>query len=71
MADEQKAAANLKETLNELSVLKRREIEALIVRPLVEALGKEFGHERVVEIVQHTIVHIAHEQGNELAKIMG
>ena len=33
--------------LNEIGVLKRREIEARIIAPLLEALGHEFGRERV------------------------
>jgi hypothetical protein len=59
------------DTLNEIGVLKRREIEARIVGPLVEALGNEFGRERVVEIVRETIVDIARRQGAELAAQTG
>ena len=71
MAEEHETAEKKKDTLNELGVLKRREIEARIVGPIVEALGKEFGQERVVEVVRDTIVKIAHEQGDELAMLMG
>ena len=59
------------DTLNEIGVLKRREIEARIVGPLVEALGNEFGRERVVEIVRETIVDIARRQGAERAALVG
>ena len=59
------------DTLNEIGVLKRREIEARIVGPLLEALGNEFGHERVVEIVRETIVDIARRQGAERAALVG
>lgn len=57
--------------LNELGVLKRREIEARIVGPLLEALGREFGEERVREVAREVIVRIAREQGDQLAGFMG
>lgn len=56
--------------LNDIGVLKRREIEARIVGPLIEALGREFGRERVVEVVREVIVRIAHEQGAQLAEVV-
>ena len=59
------------DTLNEIGVLKRREIEARILLPVVEALTREFGHERVVALVRDVIVRIAREQGHELAGRMG
>jgi len=48
--------------LNEVGVLKRREIEVRILAPVVEALGREFGRERVLQIVRETIVGIARGQ---------
>lgn len=54
--------------LNAIGVLTRREIEARIVAPLLEALGREFGRERVVEIAREVIVQIAREQGAQLAE---
>ena len=57
--------------LNRVGVLTRREIEARMVGPLVEALGEEFGLEQVLEVVRRTIIQIASEQGEELAKTMG
>jgi HAD superfamily hydrolase (TIGR01509 family) len=59
------------DTLNRVGVLTRREIEARIVAPLVEALGAEFGRERVVEIVRATIARVAEQQGAALAEQMG
>jgi hypothetical protein len=59
------------DTLNEIGVLKRREIEARIIGPIVEALSKEFDRERVIEIVRETIVAIARQQGAERAAQMG
>lgn len=56
--------------LNAIGVLKRREIEARIVAPLVEALGREFGRERVLQVVRETVVRIAKDQGRQLVQIM-
>lgn len=55
------------DTLNRLGVLNRREVEARIVAPLVEALAAEFGRERVLGVVRRTILAIARRQGQELA----
>ena len=59
------------DTLNEIGVLKRREIEARILLPVVDALAKEFGRERVVSIVRDVIVEVARAQGAEIAARMG
>jgi hypothetical protein len=55
------------DTLNEIGVLKRREIEARIIGPIVEALSKEFDRERVIAIVRETIVNVARQQGAQRA----
>ncbi len=58
--------------LNQLiGVLTRREVEARLLAPLVAALGKEFGEERVLQVVHETIVAIARRQGAELVQAMG
>ena len=59
------------DTLNEIGVLKRREIEARVLLPVVEALANEFGRDRVVGIVRDVIVDVARRQGRELAERMG
>ncbi len=59
------------DTLNEVGVLKRREIEARIVAPLLERLGQEFGEERVYELAREVVVEVAQAQGAELAGHMG
>ncbi|MFN8466801.1 MAG: DUF429 domain-containing protein [Caldilineaceae bacterium] len=60
------------DTLNaRIGVLTRREVEARMLAPLIEALGAEYGRERVVEVVRATIVRIAQEQGAALAESMG
>lgn len=57
--------------LNEIGVLRRREIEARILAPVLEALGQAFGKEAVFEITRRTIVEIARQQGRELAEQLG
>jgi hypothetical protein len=58
-------------SLNEIGVLKRREIEARILAPFVEAMAREFGRERVLAVLRQTIVEIAKQQGQELVHIQG
>jgi hypothetical protein len=57
--------------LNEIGVLRRREIEARILAPLIEALAAEFGRERVLEIARRVVVDLARQQGRELATARG
>src|SRR5262249_9870 len=59
------------DTLNTIGVLKRREIEARILKPLLEAMANEFGRDRVFAIAQRVVVAIAHEQGASLAAQVG
>ena len=54
------------DTLNEIGVLRRREIEARILMPVLERLGAEFG-----AITRDVIIEVAREQGRELARQMG
>ncbi|MBI4735159.1 MAG: L-2-amino-thiazoline-4-carboxylic acid hydrolase [candidate division NC10 bacterium] len=59
------------DTLNDIGVLKRREIEARILAPLINALAAEFGREGVIEIAKRVIVEIARQQGKVLAGQVG
>jgi len=60
------------DTLNEaIGVLTRREVEARILAPVIDALGNEFGHERVIGILRATIIRIAEDQGALLNQLMG
>ena len=59
------------DTLNDIGVLKRREIEARIVAPLIERFAEEFGEDRVVELARETVVNVARSQGSVLADAMG
>jgi predicted ArsR family transcriptional regulator len=52
-------------------VLKRREIEARILSPVLEALAREFGRERVLEIARETISGIARHHGQGLRSEAG
>ena len=54
-----------------IGVLTRRETEARILAPLLEALGAEFGRERVLNVLRETIIKIAQEQGAAMAQQMG
>lgn len=57
--------------LNALGVLTRREIEARILGPLLDALGEQFGWEGVLEVTREVIVQIARDQGRQLAESRG
>jgi hypothetical protein len=59
------------DTLNEIGVLRRREIEARILAPLINAFAAEFGRERVIEIAKRVIMEIARQQGRALADQAG
>lgn len=59
------------DTLNEIGVLKRREIEARVLLPVLERLAAEFGRERVFALARDVIVEVARAQGRELAGQMG
>ena len=66
MQDESKAALR-PDTLNEqVGVLVRREIEARILGPMIDAFADAFGRERVLELVRSTIVEIARNQGRAM-----
>jgi len=57
--------------LHEVGVLTRREIEARILAPFVDALSKEFDRERVLQILRKTIIEVARTQGAQLVEAMG
>ncbi|MDP7068167.1 MAG: L-2-amino-thiazoline-4-carboxylic acid hydrolase, partial [Acidimicrobiales bacterium] len=59
------------DTLNDIGVLKRREIEARIVAPLIERFAEEFGEEQVTQLARETVVDVARSQGAVLAELMG
>jgi predicted ArsR family transcriptional regulator len=57
--------------LNAVGILTRREIEARILAPVVDALGQRFGRDEVIAIVREVIAGIAREQGHALAESRG
>lgn len=57
--------------LNAVGVLTRREIEARILAPVVDALGARFGRDEVVAVVREVIVNLAREQGRAMAAARG
>src|ERR1700749_4512002 len=59
------------EELNEIGVLKRREIEARLLAPIVDALGEKFGRQEVLEVVRDVVTGIARRQGSEFAARLG
>jgi hypothetical protein len=56
------------DNLNAIDVLKHREIEARILMPVLQALGDEFGRDRVFEIVRRVIIDVARQPRRELAQ---
>ena len=59
------------DTLNDIGVLRRREIEARILAPMINAFAAEFGRDRVLKIAKRVIVDIAREQGKALGEQLG
>ena len=60
----------LPDQLNDVGVLKRREIEARIVAPLLKRLADRFGPE-VYDTAREVIVDVARQQGATLAERAG
>ena len=59
------------DTLNDVGVLKRREIEARILAPIIDRLGDEFGQERVRDLAAEVIIDVAKSQGAAMAEMLG
>lgn len=57
--------------LSKIGILTRREIEARIAGPLIEAFMKETGEARALEIVEEVIVSLARESGEMLRAFVG
>ena len=45
--------------LNAIGVLKRREIEARMLAPWIDALSRKFDREKVLQIVRETVVGLS------------
>jgi len=62
----------LPDNLNsEIGVLTRREAEARILKPVIDALGERFGRDEVLAVLRDTVIQVAQQQGGELAGAMG
>lgn len=61
---------HLPDTLNDVGLLKRREIEARIVAPMLQRLAAEYG-DGVYAIAGDVIVEVAREHGATLARLTG
>ena len=57
--------------LNAVGVLTRREIEARILAPVIDALGQRFGRDEVVATVREVVAGIARDQGRTMAEARG
>jgi predicted ArsR family transcriptional regulator len=55
----------------QIGVLTRREVEARLLSPIIDALSERFGRDEVIEIIRETIIKIAQQQGSELAQSLG
>ena len=57
--------------INDVPILIRREIEARMAGPLIEAFAAEFGREKTVAIASEVILKLAEESGRHLAERCG
>ena len=55
----------------EIGVLKRRETEARIIAPIIDALADRFGREEVLEIIKDKIIKLSQQQGASLSQEYG
>lgn len=69
--DSQETAAKPDDLNALIGVLTRREVEARVLTPILDALASEFGREAVLGVVRDAIIRIAHEQGAQLVETMG
>ena len=54
-----------------IGVLTRREVEARMLIPLIEALSQRFDRNEVLEVVRETVIEMARQQGADLAEGLG
>jgi len=57
--------------ISDIPILARREIEARIAGPLIEAFIREFGREKTIKVASEVILKLAEESGAELATKCG
>lgn len=54
-----------------IGVLTRRETEARVLAPIIEALAERFGRDAVIDVVRDAIIALARDQGASLANDYG
>ena len=54
-----------------IGVLTRRETEARVIAPFVDSLIKSFGKEKIIPILEDTVMTLARNQGSSMAKEYG
>lgn len=59
------------EDISQISILTRREIEARIAGPLINAFMEELGSDKSLKVVKRVIEPLARESGNQLARQVG
>ena len=59
------------DTLNSIGVLTRREIEARLLAPLIDAFAQTNDRAAVIATIRDTIAAIARSQGADMAKAYG
>lgn len=59
------------ETIYDVPILLRREIEALMIKSLMDAFAAEIGEERAREVIRQVIVASAKKAGQEYAEKLG
>ncbi|MBI5524390.1 MAG: L-2-amino-thiazoline-4-carboxylic acid hydrolase [Desulfarculus sp.] len=57
--------------LGKVSILARREIEARLAAPLMEALTREMGAQRAREVLGEVVCSLARQAGQDLARALG
>ncbi len=59
---------NMKKDIDTIDLLARREIEARILAPLIEAFCTEFGADKTEQLISGVITRLAEQHGKELAE---
>jgi predicted hydrocarbon binding protein len=59
------------EKIQQVDILTRREIEALVVKPILRAFMDKLGREAVLDILQPIIEELAHQSGQAAARLAG
>ena len=59
------------EKIDQMDILTRREVEALIAGPIIQAFMDELGREKALEIIRPLIEKLARESGEAAAKRVG